>query len=469
MKKQRVWVGTHGHSLRLGTALAVALSLSAGWDVAQAAAPPMVKEDRGGLPSLAPMLKSVLPSVVNISSRGRVKVENPLMQSPFFNDPFFRRFFGEPEAPEYQEMQSLGSGVIVDSAKGYVLTNAHVVKGAEEVTVTLMDDREFKAKVVGVDDDTDIAVLKINADKLSAINLGDSDQLQVGDFVVAIGNPFGLHQTVTSGIVSALGRSGIGNPDQFEDFIQTDASINPGNSGGALVDMAGRLVGINTAILSQSGGNIGIGFAIPVNITKQVMEQIIKYGKINRGRLGVIVQNLTPDLAKALKLNLTQGVVITKVQPGTPAAKAGLKAGDVIVGVNGRKVESYRDLRNTIGLLRVGDALTLEVVRNGNRETIRTSVGAAPQEQAQVKQDLNPRLAGAVFAERGAGRPGIVVKDVQPNSPAADAGLRPGDIISAVNQQPVDSLEEFKKMIKGQETLLLTIQRGDGALFLIIK
>jgi len=271
------------------------------------------------------------------------------MQSPFFNDPFFRRFFGEPDMPQYQEMQSLGSGVIVDSAKGYVLTNAHVVKGAEEVRVTLMDDREFKAKVVGVDDDTDIAVLKINADRLTAINLGDSDRLQVGDFVVAIGNPFGLHQTVTSGIISALGRSGIGNPDQFEDFIQTDASINPGNSGGALVDMAGRLVGVNTAILSQSGGNIGIGFAIPVNITKQVMDQIIKYGKINRGRLGVIVQNLTPDLAKALKLNLTQGVVVTKVQPGTPAAKAGLKAGDVIVGINGRKVESYRDLRNTIG------------------------------------------------------------------------------------------------------------------------
>jgi serine protease Do/serine protease DegQ len=407
--------------------------------------------------------------VVNISSRGRVKVENPLMESPFFNDPFFRRFFGEPDMPQYQEMQSLGSGVIVDSAKGYVLTNAHVVKGAEEVRVTLMDDREFKAKVVGVDDDTDIAVLKINADRLTAINLGDSDRLQVGDFVVAIGNPFGLHQTVTSGIISALGRSGIGNPDQFEDFIQTDASINPGNSGGALVDMAGRLVGVNTAILSQSGGNIGIGFAIPVNITKQVMDQIIKYGKINRGRLGVIVQNLTPDLAKALKLNLTQGVVVTKVQPGTPAAKAGLKAGDVIVGINGRKVESYRDLRNTIGLLRVGDPLSLDVVRGGSRETIRTSVGAAPQEQAQVKQDLNPRLAGAVFAERGGGRPGIVVKDVQPNSPAAIAGLLPGDLISAVNQQPVNSLEEFKKMIKGQETLLLTIQRGDGALFLIIK
>ena len=298
------------------------------------------------VPSLAPMLKRVTPAVVNIATRGTVQEQNPLL-----NDPFFRRFFDVPNTPREREFQSAGSGVIVDAKNGYIVTNAHVVENATEITVQLLDNRSLTAKVVGTDAGSDVAVLKVQAGNLIDMPIADSDRAEVGDFVVAIGNPFGLGHTVTSGIVSALGRSGI-NPEGYEDFIQTDASINPGNSGGALVNLNGELVGINSAILSRTGGNIGIGFAIPSNMMKIVMNQLIKYGAVKRGVLGVNIQTLTPDIAQSMDLpDNTQGALVSQVVDGSAAEKAGIKAGDVITAVNGKPVKDAAGLRNSIGLL----------------------------------------------------------------------------------------------------------------------
>ena len=424
-----------------------------------------------GVPSLAPLLEKISPAVVNIATRGTTEVRNPLMDHPMFEDPNFRRFFGMPDGPQTQETQSLGSGVIVDARKGYILTNAHVIKGADEIKVNLNDEREFTAKVIGADEETDVALIQIEAPNLTELSLADSDKARPGDFVVAIGNPFGLRHTVTSGIVSATGRSGIGDPDSFQDYIQTDASINPGNSGGALVNFQGELIGLNSAILSRSGGNIGIGFAVPANIARQVMQQLIQYGEVKRGRLGVVVQNITPDLAKAFGLSSNAGVLVAQVQPGSAADKAGIKAEDVIMTINGRGVQSYRDLRNTIGLLRVGDKLTLEIQRNGKRQVINTSVGEAAElkEAANATATVaNAKLEGAQFgpAEDGSG---VEVSDVKPQSPAARNGLRPGDVITAINRRPVRSVAEFQRAVKGQDTLLVTLNRGPGTLFLVIK
>ncbi|MDI3259412.1 MAG: trypsin-like peptidase domain-containing protein, partial [Sinobacteraceae bacterium] len=288
-------------------------------------APMLAPSAPGQVPSLAPMLKNVLPAVVNIAVRSKVQIQNPLL-----NDPFFRRFFNIPDQPQEREEQAIGSGVIVDATKGYILTNNHVVAQADKVVVRLNDDRQFDAKIIGTDPQTDLAVLQIKADKLTALPLGDSDKLQVGDFVVAIGSPFNLRQTVTSGIVSGLGRTTDMDDGSYQDFIQTDASINPGNSGGALVDLRGELVGINSQILSSSGGSIGIGFAIPINLAKSVMSQLIAYGKVERGRIGIVGQDLTPELAKALGLKIEHGALVSRVLPGSPAAHAGLKAEDVI-------------------------------------------------------------------------------------------------------------------------------------------
>ncbi len=458
---------------------------SSAWKRTPAASVPEEAVGKGQpMPSLAPMLKRAVPAVVNIRTRGRVKVQNPLLNSPFFNDPFFRRFFGEPQQqgqqPQYRETQALGSGVIVNATKGYILTNDHVIENADQITVTLNDGRNFKAKVIGKDPDTDIAVLQIRAKGLTALPIADSSKLEVGDFVVAIGNPFGLQHTVTAGIVSALGRSGIGNPDSYQDYIQTDASINPGNSGGALVNLRGQLVGINSAILSRSGGNIGIGFAIPSDLARAVMEQIIEYGGVQRGRLGVIVQNLTPDLAKALGVKVNHGVVITQVEPHSSAARSGLKAQDVIVAVNGRPINDYRDLRNLIGLKRVGDKLAVKVVRNGNAEVIHTEVGKAPQTQASASsiEHLDKRLAGASFANLTSSQQkqlgfahGVVVREVQPGSPAMEAGLRKHDVIVSVNRQPVKDVSEFEQQVREADhgELLFNVRRDGGAMFLLIK
>jgi len=354
------------------SALVLISGVAAFAPVGFAAAP--VPEFTGGVvPSLAPMLANVTPGVVNIAVKGRVREQNPLLQ-----DPFFRRFFNLPQGQQYQERetQAAGSGVIVDANAGYVLTNAHVVENATSITVTTKDNRKYPAKLVGRDAETDVAVLKIEPGHLSAVPLGDSDKLQVGDFVVAIGNPFELGQTVTSGIVSALGRSGLGI-EGYEDFIQTDASINPGNSGGALVDLRGQLVGINTAIVAPGGGNVGIGFALPINMARRVMDQLIQYGEVKRGRIGVSIQDLTPDLAQAMNTNRTNGAVISQVEPGSAADHAGLKSGDLVVSANGMAVRDGAQLRNTIGLSRIGDLVKLVVDRGGSERAVEVKVEAA--------------------------------------------------------------------------------------------
>jgi serine protease Do/serine protease DegQ len=322
------------------------------------------------VPTLAPVLKEAMPGVVNIAVRGTI----PVKDNPLYGDPFFRRYFDLPERPPEREFQSAGSGVIVDAERGYVLTNNHVIAQADQVTVGLHDGRRLKAELVGTDPEVDIALLKVPAEDLVAVPLGDADKLEVGDFVVAIGNPFGLGQTVTSGIVSALGRSGLGI-EGYEDFIQTDAAINPGNSGGALIDLRGRLIGINTAIVGPSGGNVGIGFAIPVNMAREIMEQIVAYGTVRRGQLGVVVQDLTPELAEAFRLDVSRGAVIADVAPGSSAERSGLARGDVIVAVDGASIRDAGHLRNRIGLLRLGERVDLTVIREGERLSVTARTG----------------------------------------------------------------------------------------------
>ncbi|HYA38141.1 MAG TPA: DegQ family serine endoprotease [Candidatus Methylomirabilis sp.] len=433
------------------------------------AAVPMTPGD-GVVPTLAPMIEHVVPGVVNISTRTRIRVqENPLMR-----DPFFRQFFDIPNVPREREEQSLGSGVIVDAKRGYILTNNHVIAKADEISVTLRDGRKYKAKLVGTDPASDIAVIHIEADNLTAVALGDSGQLRVGDFVVAIGNPFGLGQTVTSGIVSALGRSGLGI-EGYEDFIQTDASINPGNSGGALVNLQGQLVGINTAIVGPSGGNVGIGFAIPVNMARQVMAQLIEYGEVRRGQLGVYIQDLTPELAKALGVRQERGAVVTQVAPNSPAAKAGLKTGDVVVKVDGNAVTNASDLRNTVGLMRIGQTVTLDILRDGKPVRIEARIEKAKQTKLDAGA-INKRLEGAELGNISPDNPqfsgveGVLVLKVARDSPAWDAGLRPGDVIRSVNRQPVRSVAELEAAVKkSPDGLLLNIQRDGGALFLLLQ
>ncbi len=332
---------------------------------APAAMPAAVGATR--VPSLAPMIRKVSPAVVNIATHG---VEADIgAHDALRDDPFYDRFFHSPpgEGPDEQPFASAGSGIIVDARRGYILTNAHVVEHATGITVTLQDGRSLEAKIVGIDPPSDIAVVKIAARGLTQIRLGDSARLAVGDFVVAIGNPFGLPHSVTSGIVSGLKRSGF-SPDDFENYIQTDASINPGSSGGALVDLRGDLVGINTAILSGSGDNIGIGFAIPVNTARRVMRQLIEYGVVERGQLGLSLYPVTPAVARPLGLHKAAGGLVAQVTPGSPAAKAGVRTGDVVTAVDGHGVESNTDLRDAIGLLRVGDPVTIDLVRDRRRE-----------------------------------------------------------------------------------------------------
>jgi Do/DeqQ family serine protease len=343
-------------------ALLLGLLVALATPALEAALPPVVGAT--ALPTLAPMIRKVSPAVVNIATRGTIHESGA--QNPLLDDPFFRRFFEAPRdsGPRERSFQSAGSGVIFDAKAGYILTNAHVVENATEITVTLQDGRDLKAEVIGSDTQSDIAVLRVKPDGLSQIVLGDSSKAEVGDFVVAIGNPFGLAHTVTSGIVSALSRSGI-NPDGYEDFIQTDASINPGNSGGALVNLRGELIGINTAILSRSGGNIGIGFAIPVNMARNVMNQLVKYGAVRRGQLGVSMYTVTPDVAHSLGLPSATGALVSQVVEGSPAAAAGLRKGDVITSVNGQPVKSNSELRNIIGLRQVGDRIDIGLTRDG--------------------------------------------------------------------------------------------------------
>lgn len=434
------------------------------------AALPGIDSQGDKLPTLSPMLKRTMPAVVNIATSGRIKIR----QSPLFNDPFFRRFFDIPDQPRERKTSSLGSGVIIDAKKGYILTNNHVIARADVINVTLKDGRSYKAELVGTDPETDVAVIQIKAKNLTALPFFDSDKLNVGDFAVAIGNPFGLGQTVTSGIISALGRSGLGI-EGYEDFIQTDASINPGNSGGALVNLRGELIGINTAIFSQSGGNIGIGFAIPINMARDVMQQLVQHGEVKRGRLGAQAQDITPDLAQAFNLkNGDAGAVITKVIAKSAADKAGLRAGDIVVQINGKPVRDATDVRNFIGLLRIGQKIEMVVIRNGKRKHLLARV-EEPKSTKAKGVTVNKNLVGASFAEIIEGSnlygkiEGVVVTEVKQGSRAWRAGLRKGDIITSANRKKIKNLDEFSKAMKGSKKLLLNIQRGRAALFLFMQ
>jgi len=422
-----------------------------------------------GVPTLAPMLVEVTPAVVNISIQSRAAIE----ENPLFRDPFFKRFFNLPDQPSRQE-RSAGSGVIVDAAQGYVLTNHHVIKNAQQVLVTLKDRRQFQAKLIGADPGTDIALLKIDAKNLQALRFGDSDALNVGDFAVAIGNPFGLGGTVTSGIISALGRSGL-NIEGYEDFIQTDASINPGNSGGALVNLRGELIGINTAIIGPSGGNVGIGFAVPSVMAKAVMNQLVKFGEVRRGRFGVNSEDITPDLAKSLNLPATEGAIINKVEANSAAEKAGIKARDVVLAVNGRAVKSSADLRNKIGLVPIGETLELRLLRNGKTHLAKAEI-AKPLEAVATGGETVPLLAGATVANIEPGQPlygrieGIQVTKVEPNSAAWLHGIRAGDIIIGANRKKVRNVQEFLAALQGGEGgIILNLLRGDFRLTIIIR
>ncbi|WP_282271322.1 Do family serine endopeptidase [Stenotrophomonas sp. PS02298] len=411
------------------------------------------------VPSLAPMLEQAMPAVVSVNTKQVVRVRNP-----FFDDPFFRRLF--PQVPQERINESLGSGVIIDAARGYVLTNHHVVENADDVQVTLADGRTVKAEFLGSDRDTDIALIRIPAEKLTALPLGNSDQLRVGDFVVAIGNPFGFSQTVTSGIVSAVGRSGIRGLG-YQNFIQTDASINPGNSGGALVNLNGQLVGINTASYNPQGsmaGNIGLGLAIPSNLARDVVEQLITKGVVVRGTLGVETQNLTPQIAQGLGLEEARGALVTRVLAGSGAAAAGVKAGDVVTAINGQRVDSAQALHNFEGLSTVGRTVDLEVRRDGKALQLKATLKEQPR--AVAGDTLDPRLSGATFADlpeslRQAGINGVLVSEVARGSRAAQSGLAGGDVILAASSGAFTDLAGWRASF-GQRPpqLVLNILRG---------
>ena len=422
------------------------------------------------VPSLSPIVKKVSPAVVNIATRGTIKDRGP--QNPLLDDPFFRRFFDVPpdSGPRERPFQSAGSGVIFDARSGYIVTNAHVVENASEITVTLQDGRDLKAEVVGSDEPSDVAVLKVKSDgTLTQIGLGDSAKVEVGDFVLAIGNPFGLQHTVTSGIISGLSRSGI-NPDGYEDFIQTDASINPGNSGGALVNLHGELIGINTAILSRSGGNIGIGFAIPVNMAHSVMDQLIKYGSVKRGQLGVSMYTVTPDIAHSLGLANAMGALVSQVVDGSPAEKAGIHTGDVITSVNGQPVKSNSELRNSIGLMRVGDKVEIGLLRDGKPLKVTAVIADTTATTSQVgpAESIHKSFEGATLADAPDGG-GALVKSVEPGSAAAQSGLRNNDIIMGANRGKVTNLQQLRERAKGASVLVLEVRRGNSVIIIPLR
>jgi serine protease Do/serine protease DegQ len=438
--------------------------------VASAALPLNWFSEQGEMPTLAPMLDRSKPAVVNIATRSQVRRQD----NPLLNDPFFRHFFDLPEQPRVRPQQSLGSGVIIDAREGLVITNNHVIRGADEISVSLNDGRNFQAEIVGTDPATDVALIKIPSENLSALPLADSESLRVGDFVVAIGNPFGLGQTVTSGIVSALGRSGLGI-EGYENFIQTDASINPGNSGGALVNLRGELVGINTAIFSpgRNPGNVGIGFAIPSNLVKQISDQLLEFGEVRRAYLGVQMQDITPELASAFGISVQEGAVVTHVVPNSAADEAGIKVGDVITSVDGARLANADSLRNTIGLMVVGQEVELEIIRKGKKKTIEAQVKQT--RQTSPDGSVHPKLSGATFGDIEEDSPyfgkvqGVMLYSVKRGSPAWNAGLRSEDVITSVNRQPVDSLERFKPLVHNADQLLLNIVRGRRAMFLLLK
>jgi Do/DeqQ family serine protease len=456
---------------RAHLALPLALALLAAPVVPAFAALPSAVGDTP-VPSLSPMIKRVSPAVVNISTQGTIKQKQP-SQNPLLDDPFYRRFFDMPELGP-RKFQSAGSGVIFDAKNGYIVTNAHVIESASEITVTLQDGHDLKAEVVGTDARTDVAVLKVKSDKLSQVALGDSTKIEVGDFVVAIGNPFGLSHTVTSGIVSGLSRSGI-TADGLEDYIQTDASINPGNSGGALVNLNGELIGINTAILSRSGGNIGIGFAIPVNMARNIIDQLVKFGAVKRGVLGISIDDVSADIAQLYGLKDAQGALITQVVEGSAAEKAGLRIGDVVVSVNDKQVKSRNELRLAISQLRAGQTVRVGVVRDGKPSQLSATIpdiaDSAPVAKETTPQESNAIHAGfdgAALAD-APDDGGAVVRTVDPGSPAAQNSLRAGDIIIGVNRGKVTTLSQLRDRAKDAPTLVLEVRRGNRVLLVPLR
>ncbi len=437
---------------------------SMGFSVTANAALPFFSDKKDEVPSLAPMLEEATPAVVSIAVKG---TQTSRQQVP----EMFQYFFGAPqEQVQERPFRGLGSGVIIDAEKGYVVTNSHVVDNADEITVKLTDGREFTAKKLGADEQSDIALLKIDPDDLKAIPLADSDELRVGDFVVAIGNPFGLSQTVTSGIVSALGRSGL-NIGGYEDFIQTDAAINRGNSGGALVDLHGRLVGINTAIFGPNGGNVGIGFAIPSNMMKSLADQIAEYGEVRRGLLGIVGSDIDAGLAEAMNANVNIGAFVSEVTPESAAEDAGIEAGDIITEVNGRKINSFLELRARISSMGAGAEVELTLLRKGEEVTVEVVLGDATQATVTAQQ-IHPALEGATLTNGAdeAGNAGVVISDIERNSPAARIGLKPDDVIVGVNRKRTSSVSDFRNALDDASGVIaLNVKRGNYTLYLVIR
>jgi len=419
------------------------------------------------VPSLSPIVEKAAPAVVNIATYTIRAQRSPLLSSPFF-----RHFFALPEEPGLtKRTQSAGSGVIVNADNGYILTNHHVVAEADEIEVTLQDGRTFKAKLLGSDKKVDLAVLQIPAENLSSIEMADSNTVQVGDFVIAIGSPFGLQQTVTSGIVSALGRSGLGLQG-FEDFIQTDASINPGNSGGALIDLRGKLIGINSAILAPSGGNVGIGFAIPADVARAVMEQLIRYGEVKRGGIGASFQDLTPELADAFGLSQYQGALVTEVNPTSSAERAGLAQGDIIVEANGRAISNADDMINRIGLSPLGSQLNVTILRDSKKLPLTITIEEIPVPEINGAQ-LHTSLSGARLQDL---MPpdyehsiGMIIIEIVPGSEADQYGLEVGDIIFGANQRRIRSIDELRFQLSQEPPRTYNIRRGYQELILYLE
>ncbi len=444
-------------------ALSIGLSLSASWPTA--AAIPSQVPGQAALPSLAPMLEKVLPAVVS------VQVEGTAVQSQRIPEEL-KKYFGD-DAPDQQAQpfEGLGSGVVIDAAKGYVLTNNHVISHADKISVQMNDGREFEAKLIGGDDQSDIALLQLqNPTGLTQIAIADSDKLRVGDFAVAVGNPFGLGQTATSGIISALGRSGL-NLEGLENFIQTDASINRGNSGGALLNLNGELIGINTAILAPGGGSVGIGFAIPSNMARTLAQQLIDFGEVKRGLLGIKGTEMSADIAKAFNLNVQRGAFVSEVLPNSGSAKAGVKSGDVIVSLNDKPLSSFAELRSRIATTEPGATVKLGILRDGKPLDLQVTLDKSTSSSASAEM-IAPALQGATLSDGQLkdGTKGITLDSVEKSSPAAQAGLHENDVIIGVNRVRVQSIAEMRKVLEGKPTVIaLQIVRGNDTLYILLR
>lgn len=467
------------------TLSALALSLGLALSPAAVFAAESASSTSQQLPSLAPMLEKVMPSVVSISVEGSTTVKTPRLPqqfqqffgdnspfcldgSPFQSSPMCQQGGAGPDTQQ-EKFRALGSGVVINAEKGYVVTNNHVVDNATKIQVQLSDGRRYDGKVIGKDPRSDIALVQlIDAKNLTAIKIADSDNLRVGDYTVAIGNPYGLGETVTSGIVSALGRSGL-NVENYENFIQTDAAINRGNSGGALVNLNGELIGINTAILAPDGGNIGIGFAIPSNMVKNLTGQMVEFGQVKRGELGILGAELNSELAKAMKVDAQRGAFVSQVLPNSAAAKAGVKAGDVVVSMNGKPLSSFAALRAEVGSLPIGTKLQLGLLRDGKPLSVTVELQQSTQDKVQ-SATIYTGIEGADLSNDSGSDKGVRVDNVKANSAAARIGLKKGDIILGVNQQRVTNLGELRKILDTKPSVLaLNVKRGDTSLYLLMQ